>query len=513
MRTAVVVALSTGVLAVSAVADVAISRADDRVKTPLVVGFERIGTLVPRAAHDIRSSNWTLGCETLDRGFADFEAYREYLDPLGIKTIRLQGGWAKCEREKGHYDFTWLDRIVDYAVGKGLNVLLETDYGNPIYDCGGGWDLAGGFPTGASALAAWDAWVDALSRHFKGRVRDWAMWNEPDIGLPKKTPAQIAAFNVRTARIIRKNIPDARLAGLSLATCDSAFFESCLQEMGDGVRLFDWFVYHGYAHAPECSYGNVEALKAVLARYNPTAKMRQGENGCPSEMATRFALSGLAWSEYSQAKWDLRRMLGDLGHDVESSVFTICDFNHTGREINLKGLLRANEEKEVIAVKRAYYAVQNVASVFDDRWSRVKSPAFATADAQIATYEYRKDSGEPLYLFWQFADTMKWEGPRDPNGNTIPGERRGVGVPSRPGDSFVTRPHVFKVAGGRVLADPVFVDLLTGAVYAFPKANVLPSKTFTRLVDVPVYDSPCLLTERSAIAFHAKDGRPFWKFW
>ena len=107
--------------------------------------------------------------------------------------------------------------------------------------------------------------------------------------------------------------------------------------------------------------------------------------GCPSEMATKFALSGIPWSEYSQAKWDMRRMLGDLGHDVESSVFTICDFNHRGREINLKGLLRINWNKEVIAVKRAYYAVQNVVSIFDDTLERVKDSRFGTRDTTLST--------------------------------------------------------------------------------------------------------------------------------
>ena len=478
-----------------------ISASANRVKTPLRLDLPRIGTVRPRPAHAIAASNWTLGCETLDRDFADFEAYKDYLDPLGIKTIRLQGGWAKCERERGKYDFAWLDRIVDFAVTNGLNVLLETDYGNPVYPGGGGWDLAGGFPSDGEGLAAWDAWVGAMARHFKGRVRDWAMWNEPDIGRESRTPEQIAAFNVRTARIIRSVIPDARLAGLSLATTNPNFFAACLRKMGRDVNLFDWFVYHGYAEAPESSYANVEALKAKMLRFAPRAKLRQGENGCPSEMATRFALSGVAWSEFSQAKWDLRRMLGDLGHDVESSVFTICDFNHQGREINLKGLLRANDEKEVIAVKRAYYAVQNAASVFDDRWTRVKDARFSTPDVQIATYEYRKDTGEPLYLFWDFAKATKEVPLRDAKGNVLPGECDVAAVPTRPGDSFVTRPHTFKVAGVVTLEEPVFVDLLTGAVHAFPRENILPSRTFTRIVDVPVYDSPCFLTERSAVAF------------
>ena len=461
---------------------------------PRGVDMECVGAIRPRPVSEIRSSNWTLGCETLDRDFADFEAYKEYLAPLGIKTIRLQAGWAKCEKGKGWYDFAWLDKIVDYAVSQGLNVLLETDYGNPIYEGGGGWDLAGGFPTGEEALAAWDAWVDELTRHFKGRVRDWAMWNEPDIGSPKKSPESIAAFNVRTAKIVKRNIPDSRIAGLSLAHNDPAFLEECLKAMGEEVKLFDWIIYHGYAPAPEESYGNVEKQKAILAKFNPSAKMRQGENGCPSEMATRFALSWIPWTEVSQAKWDMRRMLGDLGHDVESSVFTICDFNHRGREINRKGLLRANAAKEVIAKKLAYGAVQNVASIFDDSLLRVAKPSISVTDAAIALYEYRKTNGMPVFVFWTCASGMKKSG-------AAAGVLGGGGyVPdyTRPGDSMETRPATFYMEGA-ALADPVWVDLLTGGVYAYPKERQVVHAEGVTFLNVPVYDSPCLVTERAAL--------------
>lgn len=475
----------------------------DRVKTPLCVDLPRIGTIRPRAAGEIRGSNWRLGCETLDRDYINFEDYREFVAPLGIKTVRLQAGWAKCEKEKGKYDFTWLDRVVDYLQAQGVTCALETDYGNPIYAGGGTVDLAAGFPTSDEGLAGWDAWVDALARHFKGRVDTFLMWNEPDIGpwdgSAKKTPEQIAAFNVRTAKIVLKSIPDAKIAGLSLAKTDVTFFEACLKAMGEDVRLFNWMVYHGYANAPESSYAVVEKLKAVLARYNPKAKLWQGENGCPSEMALKFALSRVAWSEYSQAKWDMRRMLGDLGHDVISSVFTICDFAHTGREINLKGLLRANEEKEVVAVKRAYYAVQNVVSVFDDTWTRVKGSryddGFGTKDASLSTYHYVKDSGEPLFVFWTHGRDFVRNGGED----GVLGEGNWTLRYERPGDSFETRPATFRYTGGPALKEPVWVDLLTGCVYAFPKENQLVSAKSIRFVDVPVYDSPCVLTEKSAL--------------
>ncbi|MCU0605524.1 MAG: hypothetical protein MUC33_23025, partial [Desulfobacterales bacterium] len=80
-------------LASLAAAGPKIDPSPDRAKTPINPGLKRVGTLKPRSADQISGSNWTLGCETLDRDFADYEEYKEYLVPLGIKTIRLQGGW------------------------------------------------------------------------------------------------------------------------------------------------------------------------------------------------------------------------------------------------------------------------------------------------------------------------------------------------------------------------------------------------------------------------------------
>ena len=479
----------------------------DRVESPLRVNLERVGTIRPRGVGEIRGQNWRLGCEILDRDYMNFDEYREHVAPLGIKLVRLQGGWAKCEPEKGRYDFAWLDHIVDALRADGIEAAIETSYGNPIYEGGGNMDLAGGFPSSEEGLRAWDAWVDALSKHFKGRVNRFLMWNEPDIErskAEKKSPEMIAAFNVRTAKIILANIPDARLAGLSLAHCKSELFEACLKAMGEDAKLFDTFIYHGYMPAPESSYAEVEKHKAVLAKYAPNARMWQGENGCPSEMRPRFALARIAWSEYSQAKWDMRRMLGDLGHDVWSSVYTICDFLHAGAKggmnngMNNKGLLRANEERRVIGVKRAYYAVQNVVSVFDDTLRRVKdssfSNGFGTEDASISTYHYVKDSGEPLFVFWTHGrDFVRNGGP-----DGVLGEGKWSLPYERPGDSFETRPAVFKYTGA-ALKDPVWVDLFTGRVYAFPKKDQLVGETSVRFVNVPVYDSPCVLTEKSAL--------------
>ncbi|MDD4869591.1 MAG: beta-galactosidase [Kiritimatiellae bacterium] len=447
----------------------------DRAKTDLNPGLKQIGVIKPRSADEIQGSNWTLGCETLDRDFAIFDEYKKFIAPLGIKTIRLQGGWAKTEKEKGKYDFEWLDKIINDATGRGLNIILETDYGNTIYKGGGGFDLAGGFPTSEEALAAWDRWVDAMANHYKGKVRDWAMWNEPDIN-KKHKPEDIAIFNIRTAEIIKRVIPDARIAGLSLASSNPKLLDNCLKVLAEKgkVDLFHWFIYHGYEFNPDKSYQNVEELKATLAKYSTKAKMRQGENGCPSEIATRFALSNHPWTEYSQAKWDLRRMLGDLGHDVESAVFTICDFNHVGREINRKGLLRATAEKKVEKIKLAYYSVQNAVSVFDNTLERVKKPVVAVMyDKGTASFGYRnKVTGQSLVVMWDNSGT--------------------------PGDAFITRPAQVTVKG-LAFKEPVWVDLVSGRIYEIPADRIIKAEEFTIFKDIPLYDAPVLVAEKGLI--------------
>ena len=461
--------------AVTAVAGPQLDTSPDRARTELKPGLKQIGTLKPRSANEIPGSNWTLGCETLDRDFADYQQYKGYLVPLGIKTIRLQGGWAKTEKVQGTYNFSWLDALIADARGLGLNILLETDYGNPIYEGGGGADLAGGFPTSEAALAAWDKWVEAMATRYKGKVTDWAMWNEPDIN-KKHKPQDIAIFDIRTAEIIKRVNPAARIAGLSLASSSPKLLESCLKALAEKgkVGLFHWFIYHGYEFNPDKSYPKVEELKATLAKFSSQAKMRQGENGCPSEKATKFALSNHLWTESSQAKWDLRRMLGDLGHDVESAVFTICDFNHIGREINRKGLLHATTDKKVDGIKLAYYSVQNCVSVFDDTLERIKEPAITvTYDKATASYAYRnKTTGQNLIALWDNSGT--------------------------PDDSFVTRPAQVAIKD-LAFTDPVWVDLVSGRVYEIPADRILRASGVTTFKDLPLYDAPVLIAEKSVL--------------
>ena len=139
-----------------------IDTSSNRVKTEFTIPLKRIGTIKPKNASEINTSNWIIGCETLDRDLTDYEQYKTYLAPLGIKRLRMQAGWAKTEKIKGQYDWAWLDKVINDAASRGLQPWLETSYGNPIYPGGGGINLSAGIPTSEEALRAWDKWVVAL---------------------------------------------------------------------------------------------------------------------------------------------------------------------------------------------------------------------------------------------------------------------------------------------------------------------------------------------------------------
>ena len=96
-------------------------------------GLKEIGRLAVRGAKDIKSSKWSVGCETMDRDYADWNAYKHLLEPLGAKHGRLFSGWAKTEQEKGRYDFTWLDPQVREMAAMGVKPWICLSYGNPVY--------------------------------------------------------------------------------------------------------------------------------------------------------------------------------------------------------------------------------------------------------------------------------------------------------------------------------------------------------------------------------------------
>lgn len=448
-----------------------------RVQTALKLDWQKIGTLKPKSVGEIKTSMWSLGCETLDRNLADWDAYKAYLEPLGIRHIRLQGGWGRTEKAKGVYDFAWLDRIVDDAHARGLVVCLETSYGNRLYNPKAALGPGGVLPEGDETLAAWDKWVEAMARRYTAKgVGDWMMYNEPNL-VKSNTIEKTTAFNIRTAQIIKRVNLKARIGGLVSAGASPDFIEGFVHGLkGQGkLGLFEWVIYHHYSANPDATYDRVEKLQELIRKHAPKLRLWQGEAGCASE-EVQFALSGVDWTELSQAKWNARRMLGDLARDIRSSVFTISDLSYHKDFISRYGLLKTDSNNAIIKVKTAYYVTQNVVSVFNDALERVPNAAVTVGcEKKLTTHAFRdKATGMSLITLWD-----------------------GTGIPSSECTTFKAQLTVRSAK----FKEPVWLDLITGNIYEIPAKQVVTDGDATVFKDVFAYDGPTVITDKGLLEF------------
>jgi len=434
-----------------------------------------LGNVQPRHARQIQASNWAVGAECMDRDFTVYRHWRQHLGLLGAKQARIQAGWAKTEKEEGKYDWAWLDEIIPDMVTQGVEPWVCLCYGNPVYPGGGGTGLGGGLPESPEALEAWDRFVSAFVARYERQVRQWEIWNEPRGGRGRGA-LQYAHLVLRTAEAVRARQPDARIIIAAGGAFDVEFAQQVLTWLRDQnkLSLVDEVTYHPYSANPDASYDTVERLRRAVASLSQKIGLRQGENGCPSQPGGFGALRDLPWTETSQAKWALRRLLGDLGRDIPSSYFSICDLHYPDR-INYKGLLATNPDKTVHHLKPAYRAVQHVTAVFDANLRRIKDFSCTISggaeESRWSAFGYTSKAGN-LITLWRSSD--------------VPGKRPDMEYVQ------VILPQVD-------FQEPVWVDMLSGKVCAFASSEWRKQGAATVFDRVAAYDSVILIAERRTI--------------
>lgn len=208
-----------------------------------------LGFLAARPARFSPPSRWSVGGETLDRGFTNFSAWSSFLGPLGVTAVRLQAGWARCDpRGDGVYDWPWLDEAVDGALVAGVEPWLQLSFGNEAFAGGGNAAVGSPLPVGDAALSAWDAWTRAAVARFAPKLTrggTWEIWNEPNIH--HINASAYADFALRTALTVRTAAPLAIVRVGVLAGSDAdyaAAFAARVAQTPGGGALFDEFTYH-----------------------------------------------------------------------------------------------------------------------------------------------------------------------------------------------------------------------------------------------------------------------------
>jgi hypothetical protein len=458
----------------------------------------RIGYVVKKISAEIKDSPWAI--EVLGDGERGEIAKRTMalVGQSGVKWVRLYTTWTDIEKEKGRYDWSVFDTIVDGLVAQGTNVLICSGCAtHPLYE---------DFPAGhnyppvrtPAALDAYCAYVAAMARRYGDRVKHYEIWNEPNIDIfwrPRVSAEEYGLLVARAGAAIHAALPGAKvvvgsLAGVGRHSVDD-FAKGFLSYPG-ALEQSDIFSYHPYAPDPESASEYVRSLVDTVRTLRPGMPMWQDECGCPSSGDTIHFRGDAPWGYNVQSKWLLRRLLTDRLDGADMALyFLLVEFFGNLRPgspelrtgYNTKGLIQHTTWQ----VKPAYYALQNLTATLDSTC---------------------RPSGEQTSIEVIDPGTFYGIGPHEDRFPCVPKQfamRKGTTpvlaywLPWRPQE--IIRPATVHITWPDVSwMAPVYVDLLSGEVH---EAKVMGSA-----IEVPLADYPLILTERSWLDLAATPQQP-----
>ncbi|MBE6596342.1 MAG: hypothetical protein E7641_01610 [Ruminococcaceae bacterium] len=397
------------------------------------------GKIKYKKASDIETSRLGIGFEKLDRNAFDPTKAYDKLGNIGVKWVRIQSGWQRTEREKGVYDFAWLDSVVDNIIARGMTPWMCVCYGNALYggmaeECFG----AVGCPPihTEEQISAWHNYCVALAKHFRGRVDHMEVWNEPN-GLHcwkhGVNATELGNFTIATAKALKEGNPDCYIIGCALTKIDVIYFNEAFKTgMADYI---DAVSFHMYTFDDRKLDPAIKALRGIIDLYKPSLEIIQGESGAQSRPFGNGALKDGGWTPRKQCKHLLRHLVTDLGCNVKfTSYFSCMDMmealkGKVGDKASYKdfgyfGVLGAEFDDDGIATgeyppKPSYYALSSLASLLAGNIEVIDLPILAEDDmaphcgrvpsisaAEVQSYGFRLDNRSYAYAYWYPSNHM-----------------------------------------------------------------------------------------------------------
>lgn len=202
-------------------------------------------------------------------GSRDLQAVRN----AGFTWVKVNFGWRDIEgAAKGAFDWSHTDWIVTTANHDGIDLVVRIDH-QPAW-------TGGGYPTNGPPdnLQDLNDFVSAMATRYKGRIRAYEIWNEPNLarewGGKLPDPGQYAKMLKGAYGAIKAADPNAMVmsAGLSPtgtwneeARPDEWYLKSLYIAMGGSSNgHFDVLAAHapGFNYPPEADPAEVAAKEA-----------------------------------------------------------------------------------------------------------------------------------------------------------------------------------------------------------------------------------------------------------
>lgn len=480
--------------------------------------YTYLGKITPKHSSEIQSSYWGIQASTLDPELLERAA------EIGIKWTRLGASWNSIEKEKGVYDWSKTDEAFDAILKTGITPFVTVGHGNELYSPLTTYDdpklaeIYGYRPAppikDPKAMEAWLRFVDATIKRYKDRIVYWEVWNEPNhrnYWGSEPDGKEYGQLLKQTAELIRKIQPEAKIIGGSTAGIQPKFTDDFLSVGTE--NLIDIITYHNYGSVPEDRAYRAVELQKVIAKYNPSIELWQGECGYPSHSSTRDFRGRAPWGLNIQAKWLLRQAFTDI-YFCNATMSNYFKLVHTGgrgerqqrsplsgldtlfgfperggSRVRTKGVnekcLLTNPE---LIPKPGYFAYQNLCAVMDKRYRVYRTDCKIEVKDQGVFYGI--GAADDAFPSVPLTATFKTENSKGFIAFWLPWNAQ---------ENIIKPGKISLSAHEMAFLDPVLIDPLSGRIYEISFAmDDAGTATFS---DLPLFDYPLFILEKEMVNF------------
>jgi hypothetical protein len=356
----------------------------------------------------------------------------------GISFIRIgqyenssdYTSWDWVERKPGQYSIApEVEDEINSLVENGVKIEIQLLYGNSLYTSPAGRapesiePAAGGFhnpdrslysvfwppktPEQIQAFSNYAAWMVS---HFRGRVRYYEIWNEPNIDYwnPKPNPEEYGRLFRAVVPVIRAADPNAKIIFGALAGADRDFAKLALDACAcaDSIDVFAYHIYPNYGHNL-----NPEAMDDQQHANESPKALRQMVRGYPGirkdlDFWNDEFNSIPSWEgsdESVQAKYIPRGLIADRAAGVRTFVWLIVgatDGNESDDFGMLHGLMLRPDD---FTPRQVFGAFQNTATLFSDTELdpsiQVRLDSSSSSQSLLG-YGFRSSKNRGIVAYW-----------------------------------------------------------------------------------------------------------------
>ncbi len=175
----------------------------------------------------------------------DPQTMRRQLDAMAdaqVRWVRCGFAWTDLEVQRGKWDFSRTDFLVEEAAKRGIKVLGILG-ASPSW-ANGGQDYR--YPP--TDLSAWRSYVYRVAARYRGRITAWEIWNEENIAnfwKPKADPRAYVRLLGPASGEIRRASPGAKVIFGGVAGLGQLYLRDCFE--AGAAKYIDAIAYHPYA--------------------------------------------------------------------------------------------------------------------------------------------------------------------------------------------------------------------------------------------------------------------------